>query len=82
MTDQTSQNRARYTKDFVSGSLDKYWLKCLAKHLWIYYNSLSAITRLGLGWVVVVRAQRALRVKPAAPFVRLGSGNGLLGGQC
>jgi hypothetical protein len=54
MTDHPIQNRARYTKDFVSGSLDKYSHKCLAKHLGIYYNSLSAITRLGLGWVVVV----------------------------
>jgi hypothetical protein len=54
MTDHPRQSRARYTKDFVSGSLDKYSHKCLAKHLGIYYKGLSAITRLGLGWVVVV----------------------------
>lgn len=54
MTDRTVKNRARYLKQSVLGSLDKYWDKCLAKHLAIYYKGLSAITRLGLGWVVVV----------------------------
>ena len=54
MTDRTVKNRARYLKQSVSASLDKYSRKCLAKHLAIYYNSLSAITRLGLGWDAVV----------------------------
>lgn len=54
MTGRNSQNRESYLKHFVLGSLDKYSHKCLAKHPELYYNSLSAITRLGLGWDAVV----------------------------